>query len=67
MFLAGFIQKTIKEDQIVKVIHAYPQRKLPQKVPENSRRHHTEAEAEALLGGASQPHLQADRPLGPTC
>ena len=59
MFSAGFIQKTIEEDQNIKVNHAYPQRKLPQKVPEDLRRHHTEAKTEALPGGAGQPHLQA--------
>ena len=44
VFLAGFIQKSVKEDQINKVNHAYPQRKLPQKVLENSGKHHTNAE-----------------------
>jgi len=45
VFLAGFIQKTIKVDQIVKLNHVYPQQKLTQKVPEDSRRHHTKAKA----------------------
>ena len=60
VFLAGFIQKTIKVDQIVKLNHVYPQQKLTQKVPEDSRRHHTKAEDEAPPSGVS-------RPLGPTC
>jgi len=29
IFSAGFIQKTIKVDQIIKLNHAYPQRKQP--------------------------------------
>ena len=59
-FSAVFIQKTIKVDQDVRFNHAYPQRKQPQKVPEDSRGLHTEAKGEASLGGAGQP-------LGPTC
>ena len=51
IFSSGFIQKTFKVDQIIKVNHAYPQQKLPQKVPEDSRRHHTEAKAEVLTCG----------------
>ena len=50
VFLAGFIQKTIKVDQIVILNSAYPQQKQPQKVLEDSRRHHTEVEAEASTG-----------------
>ena len=67
VFSAGFIQKTVKVDQIVKVNHACPQQKLPQKVPEDSRRHHTEAEGKMPPGGAGRPHLQVGQPLGPTC
>ena len=57
VFSAGFIQKIVKVDRIVKVNRAYPQRKLPQKVLEDSRRYHTEVEAEAQPGWASRPHL----------
>jgi hypothetical protein len=34
MFLAGFIRKTVKEDQIIKLNHDYPPRNQLQKVPE---------------------------------
>jgi hypothetical protein len=34
MFLAKFIQKTVKEDQIIKLNHAYPPQNQLQKVPE---------------------------------
>ena len=50
IFSIGFIQKTVKVDQDVRLNRAYPQRKQPQKVPEESRGHHTEAEGEALPG-----------------
>ena len=67
IFSAGFIQKTIKVDLDVRLNRAYPQQKQPQKVLEESRGHHTEAEGKASLGGAGWPHLQAGWPLGPTC
>ena len=54
---AGFIQKTVKVNQIIQLNHVYPQRKLPQKVLEDSRIYHTKAEAEAQPGWASRPHL----------
>ena len=57
MFLAGLFQKTIKGDQNVKLNHAYPRRKLLQKVVEDSRSHVTEAEGRRLPGGATQPQL----------
>jgi hypothetical protein len=44
---AGFIQKTIKVDLHVKINYAYPQQNGHQKVLEDSRGHHTEAEDEA--------------------
>ena len=47
IFSAGFIQKTIKVDLDVRLNRAYPQRKQPQKVLEDSRGLHTEAEGEA--------------------
>jgi hypothetical protein len=59
MFLAGFIQKTIKGDQIDKFNRTYPQRKQPQKVPKDLRGHHTESKAEAPPGGAGQPDKSA--------
>ena len=57
VFSVGFIQKTIKVDLDVRLNHAYPQQKQPQKVPEDLRGHHTEAGRETPLGGASRPHL----------
>ena len=57
VFSAGLFQKTIKGDQDIKLSHAYPWRKLLQKVLEDSGRHHTEAETEALTCGANRPHL----------
>ena len=64
MFLAGFIQKTVKVNQIFKVNCAYLEQKLLQKVLEDSRRHHTEAEGEAPLAPptgrpAPRAHLSA--------
>ena len=56
IFSVGFIQKTIKADLDVRLNRAYPQQKQPQKVLEDSRGHHTEAEGEAPPGGVSQPH-----------
>jgi hypothetical protein len=44
MFSAGFIQKTAKVDLDVRINRIYPWQKQPQKVPEDSRGHHTEAE-----------------------
>ena len=46
IFSVGFIQKTIKADLNVRLNHAYPQLKQTQKVPEDSRGLHTEAECE---------------------
>jgi hypothetical protein len=66
VFSAGFIQKTVKVDLDVRLNRTYPQRKLPQKVPEDSRGQHTEVEGEAPPGGASQPYVQVSRPLEPT-
>ena len=67
MIFAGFTQKTVKIDLNVRFNRAYPQRKQPHKVPEDSRRHHTEVEGEAPPGGIGRPYLLAGRPLGPTC
>ena len=60
VFSIGFIQKTVKVDLDVRLNHTYPQRKRPQKVLEDSRGLHTEAEGEASPGGTG-------RPLGSTC
>ena len=57
MFSAGFIKKTVKVDQIIKLNHAYLRRKQLQKVLEDTKRHSTEAGHERMLGRASQPHL----------
>ena len=53
VFSAGLFQKTIKEDQNVKLNRAYLRRKLLQKVLEDSRSHVTEAEGRRLPGEAS--------------
>ena len=55
VFSARFIQKTIKEDLDDRLNHAYPQRKQPQKVTEDSRGLHTKAEGEALAPPAGRP------------
>ena len=44
VFSAGFIQKTIKVDLHVRFNYAYPQRNGHQKVPEDLRGLHVEAE-----------------------
>ena len=62
LFSAGFILKTIKVDLDVRLNRAYPQRERPQKVPEDSRGHHTKAEGEVSPGGGGQ----VGRSLGPT-
>ena len=54
-------------DLDVRLNHAYPQQKQPQKVLEDSRGLHTEAKGEAPPGGTSRPHLLVGQPLGPTC
>ena len=66
VFSAGLFFKIVKGDQNVKLNHAYPQRKLLQKVPEDLGRHHTEEEAETLTCGAARPHMQAAQPPIPT-
>jgi hypothetical protein len=57
VFSAGFIQKTVKVDQIVKLNRNYPWRKYHQKVAEDTRRHSTEVGHERMPGGAGRPHL----------
>ena len=67
VFLAGFIQKTSKEDLFVKTNHVYPQRNRRGKTLEDFRRQTTEAKGRCLPCGAGQPHLQVARPPRPTC
>ena len=64
---AGFNQKIIKEDLFVKGNHVNPRRNQFEKTLEDSRGQSTEAELESLTCGAGRPHLQAGRPMGPTC
>ena len=55
MFLAGFNQKTTKEDLIVKGKYGVPPWYLCGKTLEGSRSHITEAEGHPLTGGAARP------------
>ena len=65
VFLAGFIQKTIKGDLFVKENYVIPPYKQRGKILEDSRRLSTKADPEGLPYGAGRPHLQAGRPMGP--
>ena len=56
IFLAGFNQKTAKEDLFVKGNHGIPLRDQRGKVPEDSRRLSTEARLDPLTCGAARPH-----------
>ena len=67
VFAGGFIQKTVKEDLFVKANHVYPQRNWRGKTLEHSGRQPTKADLKGLTCGAGRPHLQAGRPMGPTC
>ena len=53
MFLAGFNQKTAKEDLIVKGKYGVPPRYLRGKTLEGFRSHVTKAEGHPLTGGAA--------------
>ena len=55
MLSVGLFQKTVKEDQNVKLNRAYPWWKLLRKVLEDSGGLHTEAGDEMLTCGAAQP------------
>ena len=66
VFSAGFIKKTVKGDLFVKGNNGIPPRKQRGKILEDSRRLSTEADPEGLPCGPGWPHLQADRPVGPT-
>jgi hypothetical protein len=64
VFSVGFIQKTVKEDLIIKGNNEIPPRKQHGKTLEDSRRLSTEDDYERLKYGAGRPHLQASRPMG---
>ena len=63
VFPAGFNQKTVKEDLIVKEKYGVPPRYLRGKTLEGSRSHVTEAEGHPLTGGATRPLGGAAQPL----
>ena len=63
MFLAGFIQKTTKEDLIVEGNYGIPPRYLCGKTLEGSRRQITEVGLDPLPCGADRPIGGAARPL----
>ena len=53
VFLAGFNQKTAKEDLIVKVKYGVPSWYLCGKTLEHSRSHVTEAKSKGMICGAT--------------
>ena len=57
MFLAGFIQKTVKGDLFLKENYEIPPRQQRGKILEDSRRLSTKADPEGLPYGAGQPRL----------
>ena len=59
VFFVGFIQKTIKVNLDDRLNRAYPQRKQPQKVPEDSRGHHTKAK-HRQVGSVSPTYMPTD-------
>ena len=63
IFLAGFNQKTTKEDVFVKGNHGIPPRNQCGKVLEDSRRLSTKGDHMSLTCGAGRPHLESARPL----
>ena len=63
MFLAGFNQKTAKEDLFIKGNHRIPPRKQHGKTLEDSRRLSTEDDRERLTWEASQPMGPTSQPL----
>jgi hypothetical protein len=68
VFLAGFNQKTKKDDQNVKYNQTYPRRKLLQKVPEDTRGHHTAVDPERMTCRVGRPHHHAAQsPVEPIC
>ena len=63
VFPAGFNQKTIKGDLIVKGNHEILPRDQCGKVPEDSRRLSTKVGLDPLTCGAYRPHQEAAQPL----
>ena len=57
--LAGFNQKTAKEDLIIKGKHGIPPWYLCGKTLEGSRSHVTKAVDQRMTCGATRPHCQA--------
>jgi hypothetical protein len=57
MFSAGFIQKTVKEDLIIKGNNGIPLQKQHRKTLEDSRRLSTEDDHKRLKCGAHRHHL----------
>jgi hypothetical protein len=62
LFLAGFTQKTAKEDLNIKRDRRIISWLLHRNVLEDTKGYHTETGHETLPGGANRPHLQAARP-----
>jgi hypothetical protein len=62
MFLAGFTQKTTKEDLNIKRDHGIISWLLHRNVLEDTRGHHAKAGHETLPGGAGRLHPQAAWP-----
>ena len=56
VFPAGFNQKTVKEDLIVKGKYGVPPRYLRGKTLEHSRSHVTEAESKGMTCGTTWPY-----------
>ena len=67
VFLAGFNQKTAKEDLFVKRNYGIPPHKQRGKTLEDSKRLSTKAGLVPLPCGADRLHLQAGWSVGPTC
>jgi hypothetical protein len=65
MFLAGFNQKTTKEDLLIKRNYRISLREQCGKTLEDSRRLSTEAGLDPLTCGAGWPHLEVAQPMGP--
>ena len=61
--LAGFNQKTAKEDLIVRGKHGIPLWYLRGKTLEGSRSHITKVEDQRMTCGATRAHYQPARPL----
>ena len=64
VFLAGFNQKTTKEDLFIKENRVISQHNQREKTIENSTRLSTEVEPEPLPCGIGWSHLQVGRSMG---